>query len=311
MNRASAPQQINLMASLSDRPLLGPVTLTVPDLARSVAWYQEALGLQIRGLANAPAGVHLGADGGGDLLILEEGGTGRPSIRTAGLFHMAFLLPSREALARQLRHFALARIPLQGASDHRVSEALYLSDPDGNGIEIYRDRPREEWIWRNGEVDMVTEPMDVDGVLATLAGRQEEWDGMPAGTVLGHVHLRVSGLAAAGAFYRDLLGFDVTTRSYPGALFLSKHGYHHHIGLNIWQSAGAPPPPEGSPGLRQFEIRAETLQEWNDVRTRAEGAGMEVHEQGDGSLLLLRDPSGNGVAVRRPEQEEKKTGAAA
>ncbi|MGI8597046.1 MAG: VOC family protein [Thermoleophilaceae bacterium] len=160
---------------------------------------------------------------------------------SSGLFHLALLVPSRAELARAVRRVTGAGGRFTGASDHLVSEALYLNDPEGNGIEIYRDRPREEWEHTGGEVRMSTLALDLDAVMAELPAGDGP-DGMPPGTVMGHVHLSVADLAETESFYADVLGFDVTVRSYPGALFLSAGGYHHHVGANTWTSAGVPAP---------------------------------------------------------------------
>src|SRR5690242_6744305 len=158
--------------------------------------------------------------------------------RSTGLFHLAVLVPSRLELARALRRVAAAGWRFTGASDHLVSEALYLHDPEGNGIEIYRDRPREEWRYEGGELQMATIPLDLEGVVGELPSDEETDAGMPSGTRIGHVHLNVSDLGPAEEYYEHRLGFDVVVRSYPGALFVSAGGYHHHIGMNTWTSAG-------------------------------------------------------------------------
>src|SRR4051812_31941684 len=174
---------------------------------------------------------------------------------TTGLFHLAILVPTRVELARAARRVMRFGWSLTGASDHLVSEALYLNDPEGNGIEIYRDRPREEWRYdERGEMQMATIPLDLDGVMGELAPDANGDAGMPAGTRTGHVHLQVSELPAAEEFYEHGLGFDVTVRSYPGALFVSAGGYHHHIGMNTWTSQGGSPPPPGSRGLDWFQV---------------------------------------------------------
>ncbi len=211
----------------------------------------------------------------------------------------SFTLPSlcrvAPIWARALQRVAEASWRLSGASDHLVSEALYLNDPEGNGIELYRDRPREEWPIRDGVLQMDTLPLDLDGVLGELR-RDEAESGMPDGTRIGHVHLNVGDLAAAEAFYSGALGFDVTVRGYPGALFVSAGGYHHHLGLNTWTGEGAPAAPEGSRGLRQFEIvlpRGEALAAEVD---RLRKAGFEPAEDDGG--VRVTDPSGNRVVLR-------------
>ena len=171
--------------------------------------------------------------------------------RSAGLFHTAFLLPTRADLGQWLLHAADLRVPLQGASDHLVSEAIYLADPEGNGIEVYRDRPSETWALRDGVVQMDTLRLDLDDLAATA--NKSRWSGLPEGSCIGHVHLQVGALEPAERFYAGLLGFDVTCR-YPGATFFGSGGYHHHIGTNIWNSAGAPVRQPGAAGLASIEI---------------------------------------------------------
>ena len=216
---------------------IGTVRLTVSDLDRSVSFYERTLGL-VAGAAEAST-VVLTAPDGAPLVELDGNPAAQPLDRRAtGLFHMAILVPSRLELARSLRRLAVHRWPLDGASDHLVSEALYLSDPDGNGIEIYRDRPRDQWPKSNGQLQMATLPLDLDHLLGELTASPAP-DTVPAGTRMGHVHLQVSDLDEAEEFYRGVLGLEVTVRGYPGALFVSAGGYHHHIGLNTWRSAGA------------------------------------------------------------------------
>jgi catechol 2,3-dioxygenase len=278
-------------SSSTAAPVVGPVALRVADLGRAVGFYRDALGLAVHRQDGAAAA--LGA-GGRDLVLLEESpGASRPR-RATGLYHLAILLPTRRDLARALRHLAESRVPFQGFADHRVSEAIYLADPEGNGIEVYRDRPRAEWIYDGGRLRMATDPLDVDGLMGELAGADEPWAGLPAGTRMGHVHLRVSDVAAAEAFYRDLLGLDVTTRYGSGASFLSKEGYHHHLGLNTWESAGAPPPPEGALGLKSFLLHLPAA-ELRRIRAALEERGIAGEETRDG--MLLRDPAGNAVEI--------------
>jgi catechol 2,3-dioxygenase len=259
-------------------------------------FYRDAIGLAELDSGNGR--VRLGA---GELPIVEfvadPGAPPRPR-GTSGLFHLAILLPSRPDLARALQRVAEAGWRLSGASDHLVREALYLSDPEGNGIELYRDRPRDQWPRRDGVLQMDTLPLDLDGVLGEL--RREDADAaLPAGTRIGHVHLNVGDLAAAEAFYSGTLGFDVTVRGYPGALFVSAGGYHHHLGLNTWAGEGAPQPPEGSRGLRQFEIVLPSTEALEQLEHRITEGGIEYERAAEGALHLA-DPSGNRLALARP-----------
>lgn len=264
--------------AIDPRTTVGAVSLTVSDLGRAQDFYQRVIGL--------PAGSEL---------VELHGDPSAPPLdrRATGLFHFAILVPSRAELAQALARIADARWPLDGASDHLVSEALYLSDPDGNGIEIYRDRPREEWPVRDGQLQMATIPLDVNGLMDEAD--QAHADSVPAGTRIGHVHLQVADLDDAERFYSGALGFDVTVRGYPGALFVSAGGYHHHIGLNTWHSAGASPPPPGSIGLRSFEVRLPDMAalEQTIERIRIASVGCEPVDGGS----LVRDPSGNGVLL--------------
>src|SRR5689334_5260794 len=214
---------------------------------------------------------------------------------TSGLFHLAILVPSRADLARALQRVAEGRWRLSGASDHLVSEALYLSDPEGNGIELYRDRPREEWPIRDGQLQMDTLPLDLDGVLGELR-REDAAAPMPPGTRMGHVHLNVGDLTATEAFYSGTLGFDVTVRGYPGALFVSAGGYHHHLGLNTWAGEGAPAAPAGTRGLRQFEVVLPDGAALGAEQDRLREAGFEPALEEGG--VRVTDPSGNVVLLR-------------
>ena len=267
--------------------------LVVADLDHARAFYERALGL--RELARVDGTVRLGVPPGRALVELDgrPGAPERPR-RSTGLFHLAVLVPSRPELARSLRRVLDAGASFTGASDHLVSEALYLDDPEGNGIEIYRDRPREEWAYDGGDLRMATLPLDVEGVLGeTPAGPDE---GMPEATTMGHVHLQVRDIPEAEAFWSGLVGFEPTVRGYPGALFVSAGGYHHHIGLNTWGTAGAPAPPDGARGLGRFEVLVPGEEEVARIERRARAAGLATG-RGEGGVLL-RDPSGNRVLVR-------------
>jgi len=213
---------------------LGAIDLTVADVDRARTFYEQTIGL--KALERSADVVRLGADGAAVVELTSDPAAPARPRGTTGLFHLAILLASRVELARALRRIADSGWRLGGASDHLVSEALYLSDPEGNGIEIYRDRPREEWPFEDGKLQMATLPLDVEGLLGELEHAEGAPNGIGAQTRLGHVHLQVAELDAAARFYRDLLGFEVTVEHYPGALFLSYGGYHHHIGLNTWES---------------------------------------------------------------------------
>jgi catechol 2,3-dioxygenase len=275
---------------ISDAMSLGPVELTVGDLDDMAAFYETAIGLSP--LARDGAEASLGSDSGAPLLRLagDPDAPTRPRHST-GLFHVAFLVPSRRELARSVRRVLDAGWSFTGASDHLVSEALYLDDPEGNGIEIYRDRPRDEWPYENGELQMATLPLDLDAVMRELEGDETHQNARSEGPRIGHVHLQVADTGDAGSFYAGALGLDYTARRYPGAIFLSAGGYHHHIGANTWASAGAPPPPPGSRGLRRYTIVLPDNAELDRVSARLSNAGFAV-EAGDDGVDTV-DPSGN------------------
>ena len=280
------------MGELPPETRLGAIRLRAADAGLLRDFYERAIGL--RAVASGNAVTALGA---GDHplveLVSDPDAPARPP-RTTGLFHLALLVPTRADLARALRRVFDAGWHLSGASDHLVSEALYLSDPEGNGIELYRDRPREEWPRHGDEVAMATLPLDLEGLLAE-PGADEDAPSMPDETILGHVHLQVADLDAASAFWVDAVGFDVTTSLYPGALFVSAGGYHHHVGLNTWAGVGAPPPPAGARGLDRFEIVMPDEASVSGARERLATLG-EVRDAADGAAT--EDPSGNSVLIR-------------
>jgi catechol 2,3-dioxygenase len=271
---------------------LGAVHLTVSDLERALRFYTEALGFGLGGRQDGAA--WLTADGTTPLLVLTEQPGARPKpARSTGLYHFAVLLPGRVELARWLRHMLDAGHPLQGASDHLVSEAIYLADPDGNGIEMYADRPREAWPRRDGQLQMATEALDGAGLLAELEADNRPWNGLPSQTRIGHIHLHVADLRRAEAFYCDTLGFERVTTYGASALFVSAGGYHHHIGLNTWAGVGAPPSPPDSAGLRFFTVRLPDRAELERAvaHLQASGAGVEQEE----GAVFVQDPSGNRI----------------
>ena len=224
------------------------------------------------------------------------------SRRTAGLYHIAIRLPSRQDLATFLGRTLAAGYPVDGAADHGVSEALYLTDPDSNGIEVYIDRPRSEWVWENGQISMMTDALDIRSLLESAPEGSGNNFLLPPHTDIGHIHLQIGDLKRGEGFYGDLLGFDVTQRSYPGALFLSSGGYHHHVGLNIWGGRGLPPRSDDSPGLESFRISVPDHDSWMVLRERVkrptEGEFSRISETP--SLLRLRDADGISVEVEGP-----------
>ncbi|RDJ26779.1 VOC family protein [Bosea caraganae] len=266
---------------------IGAVSLRVRDLAGLTAFYRDAIGLKI--LSQGPGKAVLGIDG--EPLVVLEAGAQPPSSK-AGLFHVAILLPSRGDLANWLAHAAKGGVRLEGASDHLVSEAIYLSDPEGNGIEVYRDRSRPEWPRRDGAIAMATERLDLDALISEAKGGP--YLGMPSGTRMGHIHLRVGDTAQAEAFYRDALGFDLMVH-YPGASFLASGGYHHHIGANVWQSRGAPVRKDGEAGLAAFELVARDDEAFAAMR----GRFLAVGGSDDGDTAIAADPWNNRLVLRR------------
>lgn len=268
---------------------LGAVHLTVADLSRSLDFYQTVLGFQVQDRAGATA--YLGAGRNPFVVLTEERGA-RQVRNHSGLYHFAILTPSRLALARSLRRLIETGTSI-GGGDHLVSEAIYLSDPDGNGIEVYRDRPRSTWTYEHGQLKMDTVPLDYRGILAELDGDHAPWTGLAPETVLGHMHLHVGDLAAASRFYGDVVGFDFILNYGGSAAFFSAGGYHHHLGVNTWAGVGAPPSPPHSVGLRHFEIQLADGEERMRLQQRLEASQVPYEVQG--SALFVRDPSQNGL----------------
>jgi catechol 2,3-dioxygenase len=270
---------------------MGAVHLTVSALDRSIAYYESAIGLRVHA-RDGDERAALGA-GGEDLLVLISQPGARPARRTAGLFHFALLVPERADLARWLVHAANDRVPLTGMSDHFVSEAIYLNDPDEHGIEIYWDRPRELW---EGQVAqrLTTAPLDVRDLLTAIDA--PGFDGLAGGTAMGHVHLRVADIPASVAFYRDVLGFGEMAAYGAQAAFLSAGGYHHHIGANTWESAGAPQSPPDTARLARATIVLPDATARDRVAAQAEQAGFAPQPLEDGAIGL-HDPSGNPIAL--------------
>jgi catechol 2,3-dioxygenase len=270
---------------------MGAVELTVADLGRSLDYWQRAIGL--RPLERENGCATLGADA--PLLYLVEEPGAEPDVGHTGLYHVALLVPDRPSLARFVAHAARERIPLQGLSDHDVSEAIYLRDPDRHGIEVYADRARERWEGRVFE-RMTTMPLDVDGLLGELADpAAEPFEGLPDGTTMGHVHFRVADVDSTVRFYRDVVGMGLMAQLGPAAAFLSAGGYHHHVGANTWESRGASAAPPGSATLRHATIVLPDAAERDRVAARVADAGQEPEARDGG--VLVRDPSGNGLLL--------------
>ena len=280
--------------TLPPETTLGSVRLNAGDQQRLAHFYEQVIGLPTTSARDGV--VALGAGPGRPIVELVAAPEAPPRPNgTTGLFHLAILVPGRVDLAHALRRVSESGWRFTGASDHLVSEALYLRDPEGNGIEIYRDRPRAEWGHSNGEIEMDTLPLDLESILQELGDAERTADAMPAGTRLGHVHLNVSGLASSEGFYAGGLGLDVTVRGYPGALFMSAGGYHHHVGLNTWMGEGAPPPPAGARGLDRYEVVVPDEDAVDGVERRLAADGVESARSEDG--LLATDPSGNRLLV--------------
>lgn len=292
-------------ASAAPAPLpaatrLGPVELTVSDLGRSIAWWERTIGLGL--IDHAGDRAILGTRDGSrePLVTFVELPGARPADGHSGLFHVAILTPDRPTLARWLAHVARERLPLSGMSDHFVSEAIYLRDPDHHGIEVYADRPRALWEGQVGR--MTTEPLDTRSLRAELDDpATAPWDGMPAGTTVGHVHLRVADIPATVAWYRDVLGFDLMLQFGGQAAFLAAGGYHHHLGTNTWESRGQGQAPAGSATLNHTTVILPDTAALDAAvaRVAASGQGPEARPAANGSPagVLVRDPSGNGLLL--------------
>ncbi|WNB92765.1 VOC family protein [Bacillus sp. NEB1478] len=273
---------------------IGSVTLKVRDLDKLVRYYTETIGLKI--LTKSSEKAVLTADGFTPLLIL-EGDTAleqRP-VRSAGLYHLALLVPTRKDLANVLQHFIESETRMAGASNHLFSEALYLQDPENNGIEIYRDVNREDWIRdEEGKLPAASEPLDVHGLLAEA--ESQTWNGLPEKTVMGHVHLNVVNIPEAEHFYVKVLGFEEQTRMAHHALFISAGGYHHHIAMNIWNGPNAIPAPKEATGLLNFEIVLPSADEVRKMKQTLQKNDISFTEQAE--QISVTDPAGNGIIIK-------------
>jgi catechol 2,3-dioxygenase len=284
---------ITMNEIIHPKTTIGHVHLIVSNLEHSLRFYTEIIGFRL--LKQNQSEAVLTADGVTPLIVLEEKANAVPKPpRTTGLYHFAILVPDRKSLADVLIHLLNSGYPLQGASDHLFSEAVYLADPDGNGIEIYADRPREQWEkTENGEYKGVTEPLNVRDLLAQAG--TEAWSGLPKQTRIGHVHLHVAHIDEAYAFYVQGLGFEPTIRMGTHALFVAAGGYHHHIGLNTWAGVGAPKPPENAVGLRVFSVVLPNEAEREKVVERLQHIGASVRR--NENSILTSDPFGNEIEL--------------
>jgi catechol 2,3-dioxygenase len=289
------------MPGLDGSARIGRVRLRVADIERSLEFYRDVLGFDVAGRAHGLAALKVpDVDGtaGRELIVLEE----RPGLHhrprrpvTTGLYHVAILFPDRGVLGRALRRLNEREYPLRGASDHAVSESVYLDDPDGNGLELYADRPREQWPYRGNEVQMTIDPFDLDGVMRAAGDPSTPWS-LPVTTKVGHVHFTVSSLPAAERFYAGAIGFDVTQRSIPSLLAVSAGGYHHHVNLNVWAGEGAPRDRDDVAGLIEWELVIDDPEERNAVERRLSASGYGI--QRDETTLRAADDDGNVVVVR-------------
>jgi len=263
---------------------IGTVRLAVRDINLIKNFYHDVIGLTI--IAEGKEFVDLGV--GEKLLVKLVAKPGGISYsNSAGLFHLAILLPSRAELGAWLKHFLQLGYRLDGVGDHLVSEALYLSDPEGNGIEMYRDRPRETWQYHNGQIRMDTLAVDLESLLTEASAGP--FEGLPEGTQMGHIHLQVNNVAKTAAFYSDVLGFDLVAQM-PGAGFLSAGGYHHHIGMNTWRSRGGGFAPENALGLIDYTVLLPTASSRESLLNRL--AENQIDFKGQNGNLRVQDPAG-------------------
>ena len=281
---------------LPDETHIGRIRIQVADVERSLAYYGSVLGMRV--ISRAGNAVQLGAHGD-DRVLLEliekRGARTVPRRGLLGLYHFAVLLPDRAALGRFIAH--LTEIGMYaGMSDHLVSEAVYLTDPDGLGIEVYADRPRESWLIADRQLEMATKPLDVASVVAAAGDRK--WDGLPAGTIIGHVHFYVGDIDRASSFYHSGLGLDKIVWNYPGALFMSAGGYHHHVGVNTW-AVGAPPATDDDARLVEWELLVPDSESVQAAAASIATAGYPIEHDGD--ALVASDEWGIRLRLRRED----------
>ncbi|TCL76101.1 VOC family protein [Rhizobium sp. BK251] len=265
--------------------------LVVEDLPLVSGFYQKMLGLKV--IEKSPSGEVLGVDGVPLLTLTTDGEARRAPRNAAGLFHTAFLMPNRTELSRWLRHAAQNNVMLDGASDHLVSEAIYLSDPEGNGIEVYADRPHEEWKFHpDGMVQIATLQLDLQGLYDSAPN--DRWDGLTTGSAIGHIHLQVGDIPQADTFYRDVLGLKLMAK-YPGASFFGSGSYHHHLAANIWNSRGAGTRDERMTGLSDYTLRFNDTAALDKAVSKLDELEIKTEKRDGG--IFLRDPWGIGLTL--------------
>ncbi len=271
---------------LPDNTKIQSIDLAVSDLEKSLAFYSRLLGFKV--ISREGNTVHLSANGNYPYVFsLMENKNGKfPLQNNTGLYHIAIRFPNRKELAKVFMRLFENKVKFQGFSDHLVSEAVYLSDPDGNGVELYSDKPKETWQWRMGQVQMDTLPLNLQVLTSELDKDDMKFTELHPDTVIGHIHLKVSDLFKAEKFYSHLMGFNITSSSYNGALFFAANGYHHHIGTNIWSSQRGSPPKENSLGLKSFTIMLPDEDFIKNVEEKAKNSGIEIAKTGDGKTLL-------------------------
>lgn len=281
-----------MITTIDSATTIGAVALSVADMQRSLGYYQRDIGLALLSRHGDQATLGVGSTA---LLRLHEVPGARLVRRATGLYHFALRVPTRRDLARVIRHFSDTGTYIGGASDHVFSEALYLSDPDGHGIEIYRDRPRDIWYDAQGKLRGASDPLDLQGILRELDGDETLWDGLPLGTDMGHIHLQVADIRAAEQFYLGVLGFERMI-GMPSASFVSAGGYHHHIGMNTWAGIGVAAPPEGAARLLSYEVLLPNEAALGAVLNRVRAAGISATEYAEGWTVC--DPSHNRVLLQ-------------
>jgi catechol 2,3-dioxygenase len=289
----------NQIMTVTSRNLsIGRVALNVSNLEKSIDFYKDALGMSILEIEGDTAYLGTGAN---HLLVLRREPDSVQSTGKTGLYHFAILVPNRLELAKSLDHLIQTKTPIQGFADHQVSEAIYLADPDNNGIEIYRDYPRKLWPFIGDKLRMGIKPLDTHGLLSELNGHKEEWPGLSGQTKIGHMHLKVSDIPSAEAFYCDILGFDLIQRYGSSASFVSSGGYHHHIAFNTWSSLGASPPPPHSIGMQYFQIILSNDKELDRIIGRLKDVGLPLEKSKEG--WMASDPSMNQILLTASQIE--------